>query len=226
MNIVISGSSRGIGYEVALQMAKQGHQVLAIARNEDLLNELKNHSKNIRTLCIDLTSNQLKSKLQSLIEDWSRVDVLINNAGQLLNKSFITTELVDFESQFSSNVLTAVNLIQACNGFLKKGSHIVNITSMGGYHGSSKFSGLSAYSTSKGALSILTECLAEEYKEIGVSVNALALGAVQTEMLAKAFPDYEAPLSASEMASYIVDFSFNGKRYYNGQVLPVALGNP
>ncbi len=78
---------------------------------------------------------------------------------------------------------------------------------MGGFQGSSKFPGLSAYSTAKGALSILTECLAVEFEEKKVSVNALALGAVQTDMLEKAFPEYKAPISPIEMAEYIENFA-------------------
>ena len=132
----------------------------------------------------------------------------------------------EFAQMFDSNVLSAVNLIHSCYQIMNEASHIVNITSMGGFQGSSKFSGLSAYSASKGALSVLTECLAEEFKENGVSVNALALGAVQTEMLNKAFPDYKAQLTPQRIAKYIVDFALNGNEFYNGKVLPVTLGDP
>jgi 3-oxoacyl-[acyl-carrier protein] reductase len=75
-------------------------------------------------------------------------------------------------------------------------------------------------------LVILTELLAEEFKESGPSFNALALGAVQTEMLEEAFPGYQAPVSASEMAQYVIDFGLNGQRFYNGKVLPVSSSTP
>lgn len=226
MNIVISGASKGIGYELALQLASFKHNVLAVARNDERLQKLKKESKYIEVLSIDLIAANLRQEIAKKVPQWKQIDVLINNAGQLINKPFIESSMDDFENQFKSNVLTAVNLIQASHPYFVKGSHIVTITSMGGVQGSSKFPGLSSYSTSKGALSILTECLAAEYNELGVKVNALALGAVQTEMLKTAFPGYKAPLSAKEMAAYIADFACKGSKYYNGQILPVALGNP
>ncbi len=97
---------------------------------------------------------------------------------------------------------------------------------MGGIQGSLKFAGLSAYSSSKGAVITLMELLAEEYKERGVQFNALALGAVQTEMLKEAFPDYEAPTSAKDMAKYIADFALNGNSIFNGKVLQVSNSTP
>jgi NAD(P)-dependent dehydrogenase (short-subunit alcohol dehydrogenase family) len=68
--------------------------------------------------------------------------------------------------------------------------------------------------------------LAEEYKEEGISFNVLALGSVQTEMLAEAFPGYQAPISAGEMANYIYDFTLTGNKYFNGKVLQVSSTNP
>ena len=109
---------------------------------------------------------------------------------------------------------------------MKKDGHVVNISSMGGIQGSMKFSGLSAYSSSKAALITLSELLAEEYKETGPSFNVLALGAVQTEMLEEAFPGYKASVSAVEMARYIMQFSLTGHQMYNGKVLQVSNSTP
>ena len=109
---------------------------------------------------------------------------------------------------------------------MPKDAHIVNIGSMGGFQGSSKFPGLSAYSASKAALHTLTECLAQEFTEQGIKVNCLALGSAQTEMLEKAFPGYESPVMAFEMGKYIADFALTGHRFFNGKVLPVAVTTP
>jgi NAD(P)-dependent dehydrogenase (short-subunit alcohol dehydrogenase family) len=109
---------------------------------------------------------------------------------------------------------------------MQKGSHIVNISSMGGYQGSTKYRGLSYYSASKAALSSLTECLSEEFRESGIIVNCLALGSVGTGMLEKAFPGYKAPVNTTEMAEFISWFAINGSKIFNGKVLPVALSNP
>lgn len=226
MNIVVSGASRGIGAETVKLFAEKGHHVLAIARSEQELLKLSQNSKNVEVLVLDLSNAQQEpSKFQSMLP-FATIDIVINNAGALINKPFLETSSLEFVSQFQSNVLTAVNLSQLCVPFMTRKSHIVNISSMGGVQGSSKFKGLSAYSTAKGAISILTECMSVELAEAGISVNALALGAVQTKMLEKAFPEFKAPINPEEMAQYIVEFASNGNKFYNGKVLPVALGNP
>ncbi len=144
----------------------------------------------------------------------------------MLNKPLGMITAPEIEEVFSVNVKAPMLLIQALLPLMKPGSHIVNIGSMGGVQGSVKFPGLSAYSASKGALAVLTECLAEELKDRQIAVNCLAFGAVQTEMLAKAFPGYEAPVSAGKMAEFVADFALNGNRYFNGKILPVSLSTP
>src|SRR5690606_6585855 len=125
-----------------------------------------------------------------------------------------------------SNFLGHVHMIQHLFPLMVTGSHIVNIGSMGGFQGSVKFPGLAAYSASKAALHTLTECLALEFADRAIKINCLALGSAQTEMLAKAFPQYESPVSASEMGAYIAHFALTGHRFFNGKVLPVAVSTP
>lgn len=178
------------------------------------------------SLMADLSLESSIEIVQEAIKQWDRVDLLINNAGALINKPFKETSSREFVEQYQANVITAVNLIKAAEGLLRRGSHVVNISSMGGFQGSSKYPGLSAYSSAKGALSILTECLAEEYKTKGISVNALALGAVETEMLKKAFPEYNPNMPPSKMADFIVNFSLNSGAVMSGRIVPVATANP
>ena len=223
-NIIITGTSRGIGYELALQFANAGHKVLAISRKipETLLKH-----KNISCLSVDLTDTSHLIKVSTfLTQNWTAVDAIIHNAGSLLFKPFAETTNDDFENIYKVNVFGIANLTRISLPFLQKGSHVVSISSMGGVQGSVKFAGLSAYSSSKGALITLSELLAEEYKEQGISFNVLALGSVNTEMLHEAFPGYEAPLSAQEMANYIFDFTLTGNKFYNGKVLSVASSTP
>ncbi|PKP15390.1 MAG: short-chain dehydrogenase [Bacteroidetes bacterium HGW-Bacteroidetes-23] len=223
-NIIITGTSRGIGFELALQFANQGHQVLAISRKT--VKELIEHP-NITCLVVDLSEESgLNLVTEFISQTWKNVDVLIHNAGCLVLKPFLQLTQADFEMVYKVNVFGVANLTRICLPFLKRGSHVVSISSMGGVQGSSKFAGLAAYSSSKGAVITLSELLAEEYKEEGISFNVLALGAVQTEMLHEAFPGYKAPLSAKEMADYIYDFSLNGNKYYNGKVLQVSSSTP
>jgi 3-oxoacyl-[acyl-carrier protein] reductase len=224
-NVVITGTSRGIGFELAKLFAKNGHQVLAISRNTKPL-EAVNH-KNISVLSVDISKNTDVKKVTNFIEqNWKQVDILINNAGKLINRPFTELTSDDFLEVYKVNVFGVAQITKNLIPFLPKGSHVVTISSMGGIQGSMKFPGLAAYSSSKGAVITLSELLAEEYKEQEIAFNVLALGAVQTEMLEEAFPDYKAPLSAAEMANYIHDFSLTGNKFYNGKVLEVSSSTP
>jgi len=225
-NIVITGTSRGIGFELVSILAKMGHNVLALSRNKKPVAD--KNLKNVTTFSFDITDEDSHIRAESFIEDnWhSRVDVLINNAGTLLNKAFSETKSDDFREVYEVNVFGVATITRKFLRFMHKDSHVLNISSMGGIQGSMKFPGLAAYSSSKGALLTLTELLAEEYKENGPSFNALALGAVQTEMLEEAFPGYKAPVTAEEMAQYIADFSLNGQKFYNGKIMQVSNSTP
>ncbi len=223
-NIIITGTSRGIGYELALQFAKAGHNVLAISRKTP---QALIENSNITCLSVDLAVEKDLQKIENFLSHtWKKVDVIIHNAGSLLLKPFDQISSEEFENVYKVNVFGVANLTRICIPFLSKGSHVVTISSMGGIQGSMKFAGLAAYSSSKGAVITLSELLAEEYKEQGIAFNVLALGAVQTEMLQEAFPGYEAPISAKEMSDYIFNFALTGNKYYNGKVLQVSSTTP
>lgn len=225
---IITGASRGIGYETASALASKGHTVLGVARSRESLEQLQqSHPDQIEVIPADLTDQKDLKRLAELIaKKQMSVDVLINNAGALINKPFTKLSRKDWDKMIQVNLMTAVDLIRNLLPHFSDEAHILNISSMGGFQGSSKFPGLSAYSVAKGALSILSECLAVELGSRNIRSNALCLGAVQTEMLEEAFPGFEAPVSAEKMGTYIADFALNGKDFYNGQVLPVTLGNP
>ena len=224
-HIIITGTSRGIGYELVQLFAKQGHKVLALSRNNLPVTNLK--SDNITSFAFDLQNEADYNKVETFIQnEWNHVDVLINNAGTLLNKPFAETTFKDFAKVYEINVFGVSEMTRIVLPFMKSNGHVVTISSMGGIQGSMKFPGLAAYSSSKGAVITLTELLAEEYKETGPQFNILALGAVQTEMLEEAFTGYLAPTTAIEMAEYIFDFSLNGNKYYNGKVLQVSNSTP
>ena len=219
--VIVTGASRGIGRALVDRFLDLGHEVWALSRNTDELKSIKG----IHTVSIDLSEEQqIVDWVQSCGVDY--FDALINNAGILINKPFAETTYADFEAVYRVNVFGAAQLIRHLLPLLTTDSHILNISSMGGVNGTAKFPGLAAYSSSKGALGILTELLAEEFKDNGPRCNALALGAVQTEMLAEVFPDYKAPVSAPQMATYIADFSLNGHHLYNGKVLPISQSTP
>jgi short-subunit dehydrogenase len=224
-NIIITGTSRGIGFEMVHIFAKQGHNVLALSRNAQPVSNLQ--FENITSISFDLNNPKDYSKVEMFIKkEWKKVDVLINNAGTLLNKPFATTTSDEFMQVYKTNVFGVAEMTRIVLPFMEAKSHVLTISSMGGVQGSMKFPGLAAYSSSKGAVITLTELLAEEYKDQGVCFNVLALGAVQTEMLEEAFPGYVAPNSAEDMAHYISDFSLNGHQFYNGKLLQVSNSTP
>ncbi|MGB1102715.1 MAG: SDR family NAD(P)-dependent oxidoreductase [Crocinitomicaceae bacterium] len=227
-NIVIIGASRGIGRSLAHQLSRT-NRVLALSRNLTRLQELQGLTlaENLRVAAADLSAPNLKAYLTTLFnQEIGKIDILINNAGLLINKPFSELSREDVEAMYTTNVFGLFEACQAAVPFMKEGGHIVNIGSMGGFQGSSKFPGLSAYSSSKAAVASLTECLAEELKDKNIQANCLALGAAQTEMLEEAFPGYEAPLTADEMAAFIADFSLNANKWINGKVIPVSVSTP
>jgi len=224
-NVIISGTSRGIGFELVRFFEKEGYNVLALSRNPKPLLKIK--LSNCKVMSCDITlASDIEKVSVYISEHWSQVDILINNSGLLVNTPFSETSIQDFKRVYDVNVFGLASLTQAIIPFMKREGHVISISSMGGVQGSLKFAGLSAYSSSKGAVITLTELLAEEYKNSGPSFNVLALGAVQTEMLEEAFPGHKAPLTAKEMASYIFDFSINGNKYYNGKLLQVSSSTP
>ncbi|NWJ50566.1 MAG: SDR family oxidoreductase [Bacteroidetes bacterium] len=234
MNIIVTGSSKGIGLEIVKSFASyENSKVIAIARNELSLLRLKEEcsvlfpNSTIIPMPFDLSVSAFRTELQPRIQKYfSKIDILINNAGKMINKPFELLTEYEFDTLMDVNLKSAFKMIKVCLPMMHKGSHIVNIGSMGGVQGSAKFPGLSLYSASKGALAILSECLAEELKEKKISVNCLALGAVQTEMLQSAFPGYVAPNTPEQMASFITNFAMTGAQFFNGKILPVSISTP
>lgn len=232
-NVIVTGASRGIGFELVKQYVQAGHDVIAISRNLSRLEDLKqeclviNASSKVHVISFDLVDGDFQSDLLPFVSKYfDQVDILVNNAGALVLKPFAEISPEELERVYRVNVSSVFRLTQLMLPKFSDDAHILNISSVGGVQGSVKFPGLTAYSSSKAALVGLTECLAEEFKETSMSFNCLALGAVQTEMLEEAFPGYEAPTSAKDMARYILDFSLTGPQFYNGKILTVSKSTP
>lgn len=228
MNIVVTGVSKGIGREIVKILSeKEENRIIAVTRKIDNTK----YAQNVIPIAFDL--EQMLSYIEEILLEQimaqvSKIDILINNAGYLEHKPFGEFSLEKAKRIFDVNFFAPAMLTKALIPLMgkKMKSHVVNIGSMGGVQGSSKFAGLSYYSSSKAALANLTECLAEEYKDKNITFNCLALGAVQTEMLAHAFPNYVAPVNAKQMADFIVNFALNGHQFFNGKIIPVALSTP
>jgi len=233
MNIILTGASSGIGFEAALELSlDNSNTIVCIARSAEKLRKLLEIARGINPECkilpveFDIVRDDYLALLPFLTERLGHVDILINNAGALINKPFLETTANDLAEMYQSNVLGHFNMIKHVLPLMSAGAHIVNIGSMGGYQGSVKFAGLAAYSSSKSALHTLTECLAVELESSGIRINCLALGSAQTEMLEEAFPGYESPVMAFEMGKYVADFARTGQKFFNGKVLPVAVTTP
>lgn len=220
--VLVVGSSKGIGKELLNQFAEEQFQILGFSRSY-VGNEVNN---NISLHHLDLSSSTVKNDFFAIVSELPQIDYIIYNAGNIVVKPFLELTKSEIQECYQVNILSAMEVIQVCIPKMTKGSHLVFISSMGGFQGTMKFPGLAAYSTSKAALVSLTELLAEEFKDTGIAINCLCLGAVQTEMLSKAFPGYQAPHSASEIANFIKDFTLNKGAFFHGKILPVSVSTP
>ncbi len=223
--IVVVGTSRGIGKELVLELASNpNNEVHALSRNNN--DEFSSHT-NVLFHPFDLESASVREDAKAIFNTIGTIDFMVNNAGKLVSKPFTEISADELQSCYQVNILGIFQTMQAAVPFLNEnGSHVLNISSMGGFQGSVKFAGLSAYSTSKAAICSFTELFSEEYKDSKIAMNCMCLGAVQTEMLEEAFPGYEAPHQAHEMAKYIADFLFSGYKFYRGKILPVTISTP
>jgi 3-oxoacyl-[acyl-carrier protein] reductase len=236
MNVLLTGASRGIGYETALSLCKSGvKHLILVSRNKNALEKLKEDCLKISPSKVEITLipediTEIVSHSYKFLENLpvSVLDIVINNAGLLINKTFQEFTIDEGKELMDVNFHAPAQLIKILQPLLNESSmaHVVNISSIGGWQGSSKYPGLSYYSASKAALAVLTECLAVEYSDSAIHFNCLAIGAVQTEMLEQAFPGFIAPVSAKDMGAYIANFALTAHKYFNGQIIPVRLGNP
>lgn len=217
----ITGASRGIGFATAEEFLSNGWNVVVLTRNIEPLAELQTiYPGQLYLVAFDVTRSD-----KVILPDYP-VDVLINNAGFIVNKAFQEITQSELEYSYQTNVFGPFLLIQTLMKRFTPTAHIINISSIGGVQGSVKFPGLTSYSSSKGALVVLTECLQCEFHETQWSFNCLALGAVQTEMLETAFPGYKAKLTSKDLSPYIFHFATTAHHVMKGKVIPVSLSTP
>jgi NAD(P)-dependent dehydrogenase (short-subunit alcohol dehydrogenase family) len=233
MKAIITGTSRGVGKAVAEALISRSDtpvHLLCISRTESTIDaEMGHPGSTIHYLQADIFKDieNISSYVTQELE-WNQINILFHNAGVLKNELFETTGQKEILQMFQTNAIGPYLLTQALLSKLNQATwaHVVCTGSMGGVAGSVKFPGLSAYSMSKSAIHTMVQCLAEEFKESSIRFNAIALGAVQTEMLAHAFPGYEAKITPEKIAQFIVDFLVEGHKYMNGKVLPLSVSTP
>jgi short-subunit dehydrogenase len=225
--VVIVGASRGIGKALVENFAKRDDfKIIALSRNLEKMQAEFTLYSNVNCFEFDLEKD-VKNQAEKIFTSIGKIDYLINNAGFLVNKPFEEISSLELQKSYQINLFGVFESVQAIIPHLNPiSSHIVNISSMGGFQGSMKFAGLSAYSTSKAALCSFTELFSEEYKNSTIAMNCICLGSVQTEMLEEAFPGYQAPLNPAQVSEYISDFAMNAHKYMKGKIIPLSLTNP
>ena len=233
-NIIVTGAGSGIGYNTVLNLLKdETNTVIGISRTLKNLQKLETEAGSLpgklAILSYDVTdyeNDAVDVLLNKLGMD--TVDVLINDAAALIQAPFTDHKAEDYRFMMEVNYIAPAMLIKRLLPRLKRSeaAHIVNVSSVAGVQGSSKYPGVTAYSGSKAAIISLTECLAQEYFEEGIRVNAVAFGAVQTRMLEENFPGFEAPVTADQAGKYLCDLALNGWQVYNGKVLPATVVTP
>jgi len=219
--LVITGAGKGIGFATVNRFLEDPEFiVVAISRNTQQLQAIQNDR--LKIITADLLTHYT-SIISQIKEKVSVIDILINNAALILNKSIQQTTDDELTNVINTNFTVPYKFIRDLELLYIMNSHIINISSMSGYQGSRKFPGLTAYSSSKAALASLSECVAEEWRERYIYCNCLALGAVDTDMIKVSIPGLKPVITAIQMADYIYEFAIKGHTYYNGQVIPVTL---
>lgn len=228
IDVLITGASRGVGFALAQKFLVEGARVFCATRNHKPLQKLA-HLYGNRCVLVNLDlekEESIRAAAKEVKAKGGQLSIVIQNSGALVNKEFAQITRQELQMCYDVNVLGPYNMMQSLLPLLKDDAHVVFISSMGGFQGTQKFAGLTAYSSSKAAAASLTECLQEEFRETGYAFNCLCLGAVQTEMLQNAFPGYQAPLNPEQISDYIYQFSTTASRYIKGKIIPVSLSTP
>ena len=222
--VCITGVSRGIGKALVLKYLAEGFRVLAVSRSLSAMSEFP-LAEGLLKVNADITTSEGREAISSNAEKVGGIDLLIHNAGKLIHKPYIDITIDELREVYEVNVFAPFMLTQSLLPHMKK-CHVVSLSSVGGIENSVKFPGLSAYSSSKAALNCLSQMLAEEFKNTEHSFNCLALGSVQTEMFANAFPEFQASCTPDVMAEYIFDFAGSAHLVQNGKIISVSRSNP
>jgi len=228
---LVTGVSSGIGEELCKSILEENIEnfVIGISRNEPNESTIHKHRDRFKFFSVDFNLPQTIEQIftDTFFQNLSSIDFLVCNAGSIINKPFSEINLIELQSIYNVNIFSQFLIVQKCIPFLAKSQYasVVTIGSVGGITQSKKFPGLTAYSSSKGALSILTECLAEEFRDSNISFNCLALGSVNTKMLRQAFPDYVSKTSTQDIAAFILDFITSRRKLFNGKTIDVSTIN-
>ena len=201
---LITGAARGLGHSVAEAVLAAGDRLVATARDPSRLGDLqKRYGEQVRTAVLDVTdAGAARGAVRTAVDEFGRLDVLINNAGFGHVAPFEQMPEDDFRSQIDTNFYGVVNLTRAALPIMRRqrSGHIINVSSVGGRVG---IPGLSAYQAAKWAVGGFTEVLAPEVAPFGVKVVSLEPGGMRTGWgeiargnMPELLPDYKPSVGA------------------------------
>ena len=186
----VTGSTRGIGYQIARLFLQEGAKVIICGSREEtaqqaarqLEEELSLPEDRIYPIALNMKNKEeIRSRVKEVIAKWGRIDILVNNAGITSQKNLVDSTDEEFQEMFDVNFFGPVCLTREVVFYMKQyGGSIINTSSMVGVNGGR---GQAAYATSKAAINGLTKSLAKELGEYKIRVNAVAPGVVGTEMV-------------------------------------------
>lgn len=240
MQVIITGSNRGIGKAMVEAFAAAGYNVWACARKTNPAFEswLKETEKKtcvwIKPVYFELTdADALNAGIQSIIDEGETIDVLVNNAGISTVGLLSMSKVEDIEDLFSVNYFAMLRIIQKVSKRMSRQRKGV-IINMGSNAGIDPQPGKIAYGSSKAAVMMMTKCLAKELGPMGIRVNAIAPGPVETEMIHQYKDDVlknmasESALrrlgTTEEIAKVAVFLASEQASYINGEIIKVDGG--
>ncbi|PYS41575.1 MAG: 3-oxoacyl-[acyl-carrier-protein] reductase [Acidobacteria bacterium] len=231
---IVTGGSRGIGRAIVQALAREGAKVaFTYVQNKALADEVANGDTTIGFQADVGSFDQAKNLVKQVKERFGRIDILVNNAGITRDKLLALMSEKDWDDVLGTNLKGPFNLTKHVIGVMlrQKSGSILNITSISGIVG---MAGQVNYSSSKAGMIGFTKALAKEMAKANITVNALALGFVETDMTGVLNPEYRAkaleqiPLGRFAKAEEIAEialFMLSPKAsYITGQVLQVDGG--
>jgi len=222
---IVTGASSGIGLRTADRLAEAGARVVLFARSREEIERVAGAAPDqMHAVTGDLTDeSDIERLFAETAERFGPCDILVNNAGALTVRPLVRLSTEEWDRVFAVNVRAVFLTCRFALASMieRKRGAIVNVASISGVQGSSKFPGVTSYCASKGAVISLTEALAAEVKSHGIRVNAVSPGSVDTPMLRKANPLAKPDMTPDEVAEVILFLASDRSRPINGQNIHV-----